>query len=286
MKKRNIPFGYCYENGAVSIHDKEAEILKRIFEWYISGLSLLKIAEKLNKEQTEYMPGVYGWNKARLMRIIEDKRYIGNEICPALITSDTYEELQKLKCRRSTQNHTDRTADIFKLNLPVLCPNCGCEMHRRHDPRCKITERWICEDKKCKTTIVRSDESLLQGIAETLNTVISHPDMIVTAEKHNEPSNDIRRLNIEIAHTLETYNFPKDSLRKKMMECISLKYADIDNEKYISKRLKADFEKSSPLSSYSADLCRRTVKSVVLGADGTVGLTLLNNQKIRKEQTA
>lgn len=286
MKNRNIPFGYCYDNGAVSIHAKEAEILKQIFEWYIDGLSLLKIAEKLNGEQTEYMPGVIGWNKARLMRMIEDKRYLGSECYPALITADTYEELQKLKCGRSTQNQTDRTADIFKLNLPVMCPNCGCEMHRRHDHRYKVTERWMCENKECKTMIVLSDESLLQGITDTLNTAISHPDMIVTADKNSEPSNDIRRMNTEIAHTLETYSFPKDSLRKKMMECVSLKYANIDNEKYISKRLKADLEKSSPLSSYSTDLCRRTVKSVLLGTDGTVDLTLMNNQKIRKEQTA
>lgn len=286
MKNRNIPFGYCYDNGAISIHAKEAEILKRIFEWYIDGLSLLKIAEKLNGEQTEYMPGVIGWNKARLMRMIEDKRYLGSECYPSLVTADTYEELQKLKCGRSTQSQTDRTADIFKLNLPVVCPNCGCEMHRRHDHRYKVTERWICENKECKTMIVLSDENLLQGITDTLNTAISHPDMIVTADKNSEPSNDIRRMNTEIAHTLETYSFPKDGLRKKMMECVSLKYANIDNEKYISKRLKADLEKSSPLLSYSADLCRRTVKSVLLGTDGTVDLTLMNNQKIRKGQTA
>lgn len=286
MKNRNIPFGYCYDNGAISIHAKEAEILKQIFECYIDGLSLLKIAEKLNEEQAEYMPGVIGWNKARLMRMIEDKRYIGSECYPSLITANTYEELQKLKCGRSTQNHIDRTADIFKLNLPVLCPKCGCEMHRRHDPRRKVTEQWICGNKECKTAIRLSDENLLQGIVDTLNTAISHPEQITAEEKHNEPSNDVRRLNAEIAHTLETYSFPKDSLREKMMECISLKYADIDNEKYISKRLKADFEKSSPLSAFSADLCRRTVKSVLLGTDGTVDLTLMNNQKIRKEQTA
>lgn len=285
MKKRNIPFGYCYENGMVSIHTAEAKTLKRIFEWYISGKSLLKIAEKLNEEQVEYMSGVIGWNKARLMRMIEDKRYLGNETCPALITADIYDKLQKLKCGRSTQNHTDRTADIFKLNLPILCPNCGCEMQRRHDSRRKVTEQWICGNKGCKTAIRLSDESLLQGITDTLNTAISHPEQIASEEKHNEPSNDVRRLNAEITHTLETYRFPKDSLRNKMMECVSLKYADIDNEKYISKRLKADFEKSNPLSAFSADLCRRTVKSILLGTDGTVGLTLLNNQKIQKEQT-
>lgn len=286
MKNRNIPFGYCYDNGTVCIHTAEEKILNRIFEWYINGSSLLQIAKKLNEEQAEYMPGVIGWNKARLMRMIEDKRYLGNERYPALITPDIYEELQMLKCGRSTQNHIDRTAGIFRLKLPVLCPNCGCEMHRRHDPRRKVTEQWICKNKECKTAIRLSDDGLLQGITDTLNTAISHPEQITAKEKYSEPSSDVRRLNAEIAHTLETYSFPKDSLRKKMMECMSLKYADIDSEKYISKRLKADFEKSSPLSSYSADLCRRTVKAVLLGTDGTVGLTLLNNQKIRKEQTA
>ena len=50
---------------------------------------------------------------------------------------------------------------------------------------------------------------------------------------------------------------------------------------YVSRRLKADFEKSSPLSSFSADLCTRTVKSIRLG---TVSITLINGQNIGKEQ--
>ena len=286
MKNRNIPFGYCYKNGVVCVHTAEAKILSQIFEWYISDLSLLKKKKKLNEEQVEYVSGISGWNKARLMRIIEDKRYLGSDGYPSLITADTYEKMQNLKCSRNTQKNTDRTADIFKLNLPVICSNCGCEMQRRHDPRYRITERWICVNKECKTAISLSDENLLKNITDTLNTVISHPNIIVIAEKHNEPNNDVSRLNAEIAYMLETYNFSKDNLLKKMIRCISLKYAQIDSEKYIAKRLKTDFEKSSPLSAFSADLCRRTVKSVLLGTDGTVGLILLNNQKIRKEQIA
>lgn len=284
MKNRNIPFGYCYKNGAVCVNKSEAEILSQIFECYIGGMSLLKIAEKLNGEKVEYMPGVIGWNKARLMRIIEDKRYIGNDSYPAVITAEIHEELKNLKCKRNTQKDTDRTADIFNLNLPVLCPNCGCEMQRRHDTRCRVSERWTCRNDECKTLIIIADDSLLQEITDSLKTAVEHPDIIVITESDQEPSNDVRRLNVEIAHTLETYSFQKENLRKKMMECVSLKYAEIPSEKYISIRLKADFEKSSPLSAFPTDLFRRTVKSVHLGTDGTVELTLMNNQKIGKEQ--
>lgn len=283
MKKRNIPFGYCYENGAACVNKSEAEILIQIFDCYIGGMSLLKIAEKLNKEKTEYMPGVLGWNKARLMRIIEDERYTGSEGYPAIITASVYEKLNRLKCRRNTQEHTDRSADIFKMDLSVICPNCGCKMQRRHDARCKISERWICRNDECKTVIAISDDSLLQEITDSLNTVVQQPDIIAITESEREPSSDVFRLNAEIAHTLETYSIQKDDLRKKMMKCVSMKYAEIPSEKYISKRLKVDFERSGPLSAFSADLCKRTVKSVHLGTDGTVGLTLINDQKIGKE---
>ncbi len=285
MKKRNIPFGYCYESGNICINKSEAETLARIFDCYISGKSLQRIAESLNEENVEYMPCTAGWNKARLMRIIEDERYAGSKGYPAVITKSIYEELKRLKNDRNTQKHTDRSAGIFQLNLPVICPNCGDKMKRRHDTRCKVKERWICRNDECNTLIIISDDSLLQGITEALNIAVGHPEMITAEETLHEPSNAVRRLNTEISNTLETHDFSKDDLRKKMMECVSLKYADIPSDKYISKRLKADFEKSGSLSSFHADLCKRTVKSVHITADGTVSLALINDQIIGKEQT-
>ena len=51
-------------------------------------------------------------------------------------------------------------------------------------------------------------------------------------------------------------------------------------------RLKADFEKSSPLSAYSTELFIRTVTAVLLAKDGTVSLLLKNGNLIGKEQNA
>ena len=81
-----------------------------------------------------------------------------------------------------------------------------------------------------------------------------------------------------------SFGFDKTVLREKLFKCITEKYAQIDDTPYVSRRLKSDFEKSSPLSSFSADLCTRTVKSIRLGTDGTVSITLINGQNIGKEQ--
>ena len=286
MKHRNIPFGYHYENRMPAIQPAEAGTVKQIFDSYIQGQSLLNIAKKLNDEKAEYIPGVYGWNKARLMRIIDDSRYLGNDLYPAIIPAETYEEAHLLKDQKNTQKEIDRTAGIFRLAVPVICPNCGNEMHRRHDSRWKVPQRWGCHNSECKTIIKLSDTDLLQSITNILNRIISQPDIIEMSIDTNEVGNDIRRLNMEIAHALETCSFNKEDLRKKMLTCVSLKYKGIDSATYTANRLKADFEKSSPLSAFSAELCRRTVKSIQLKKDGTVGLTLINDQQIGKEKAS
>ena len=85
MKKRNIPFGYQWENGVITAHPTESKIVIGIFTAYITGQSLLQIAEALNKNGVEYLPGVVKWNKARLKRMIEDARYLGTESFPAIV---------------------------------------------------------------------------------------------------------------------------------------------------------------------------------------------------------
>lgn len=55
------------------------------------------------------------------MRMIDDTRYLGKDAYPAVIDSETYEQMQRLKESRNTQKQTDRSADIYQLKVPVLC---------------------------------------------------------------------------------------------------------------------------------------------------------------------
>lgn len=285
MKIRNIPFGYQYQNGEITVHPQELGTLQRIFKCYLDGQSLLQISKLLNSENIEYMPNVTGWNKARLMRMIDDTRYLGKDAYPAVIDAETYEKMRRLKESRNTQKQTDRLADIYQLKVPVLCPSCGSAMHRRHDKRGKCRERWICQNRECKAIIAVEDGKLLKNITDKLNELIKNPNLIQIKTAEPEPSIQVTRLNNEINRILDGFGFDKTVLREKLFKCIAEKYAQIDNSPYVSRRLKADFEKSSPLSSFSAGLCSRTVESIRLSTDGTVSITLINGQNIGKEQT-
>ncbi len=287
MKIRNIPYGYQYKNGSIAIHEKETETVKRIFTEYLNGLSLLKIAEQLNNEQIEYMPGVCGWNKSKIKRIIEDERYLGTNGYPPIIDEDTHKTLIQIKSEKNTQKGTDRKADIFNLGVPILCPKCGSKMCRRHDSNRKCQDWWLCQNDNCKKTIGISDNDLIYGITECLNTIISNPDIIETVTAvDKESSLDVRRLENEIIRMLDSHGFDKSSLRKKMLECVSVKYRNIDSRKYISEKLKADFANASPLINFSMDLFNRTVKTITFSTDDAVSIILINDQQIGKEQSS
>ena len=172
MKTRNIPFGCKRENGKILPHPAESEIVSGIFTDYLNGQFLLQIAENLNERRVEYMPEAVGWNKARLKRIIEDVRYLGNKAYPAIIEQTIFDKAQEIKAARNTQKAVDRSADIFKLNIPICCEQCGESMVRIHDSRTTHKEKWIC--RSCGAVIKIADDMLLTAITECMNRLIEN----------------------------------------------------------------------------------------------------------------
>ncbi|WP_304583575.1 recombinase family protein [Acutalibacter muris] len=284
MKKRNIPFGYQYQNGVITAHPQEVTVLNRIFSEYQNGMSLLDIADRLNAENVEYQPGVTGWNKSRIMRLIEDVRYTGKGDFPAIIDEDTHQAMIEIKAHKNTQHSTDRNHEIFHIDVPVICPTCGGEMVRRHDSRFRrCQQRWVCSNAGCRTVIHKADSDLLDNITVLLNRAIVNPGLVLIPVIDESMSVQTLKAENEIARTLDTLDYDKNTLRKKMLECASLKYAGIDSAPYIAHRLKATLADAEPLSAFSLPLFKRAVQCIHLDKNGTVAITLINNQAIRKD---
>ena len=284
MKKRNIPFGYQYQNGVITAHPQEVTVLNHIFSEYQKGMSLLEIANRLNDDNVEYQPGVTGWNKSRIMRLIEDERYIGKDGFPAIIDEGTHQTMIEMKSLKNTQHSTDRTSEIFHIDVPVICPTCGGEMVRRHDSRFRrCQQRWVCSNAGCRTVIHKADSDLLDNITVLLNRVIVNPGLVQIPLVDESMSVHTLKAENEIARTLDTLDYDKNTLRGKMLECVSLKYTDIDSAPYIPHRPKATLADAEPLSVFSLALFKRTVQAIQLEKDGTTAITLINNQTIRKE---
>ena len=286
MKKRNILYGYQCIEGIIKLHPQEMAVVKEIFKAYIEGKSLLELSKCLNERQIEYMPDVIKWNKARIMRILEDKRYLGDDRYPALIEQGTYDTVQEISYNRCDQKNTDRQADIFKLNIPVKCPSCNSILKRIVDSRWSTPPKWRCQNPKCKESIAITDEALLSAITEVLNTAIANPEIInIPTEKESEPSVERRQLNNEIIRAFDNIQIDKDAVRRMMIQYASLKYAELDSAVSKAQRLKDIFLDSHPMTSFSVGFLERTTDEIMLYTDGTIGLILENGQEIRKGAT-
>ena len=284
MKIRNILYGYQCVDGKIEFHPRESSVMKEIFEAYTEGKSLLDIANGLNERQIEYMPGVVGWNKSRIMRLLEDKRYLGDDRYPALIDRNTYDTVQKMRYNRCDQKNVDRQADIFQIDIPVRCPNCNGIMKRKVDIRRTNATRWRCQNSECRASVAKKDESLFDEISELLNTVITNPEIInIPPKKETEPSAELRRLNNEITRAFDSIQIDRTAVREMMIRYASMKYAELDSAICRAQRLKDIFTASQPLTAFSIEFLHSTTDEIMLYTDGTIGLILENGQEIRKK---
>ena len=284
MKIRNILYGYCYENGKMIFHPTESEIMKEIFQKYRNGASLLEVAKSLNNRMVEYMVGVYGWNTSRIMRLLSDKRYMGDDKYPALISEEEYNESQAKRTEKNTQKGIDRGADIFQIPIPIRCAKCNAQMRRVVNRRATIPIRWICQAHTCKTAIGKTAENMCADLMGLLNEMIEKPErVIVPEEKETETSGEIRRLNNEITRMFDGKLIDGEAVRTKMITYASLKYAELDNSVIKAQRLKDIFRATLPLQTFSLELLERTVDEIKMYTDGTLGIVLENGQEIKRE---
>lgn len=284
MKNRNIPFGYRFEDGKIVVNPDEQNTLQRICSEYLDGRSLLQIANGLESDKVEFAPGVITWNKARIMRIVDDDRYLGTATYPQVIDEATVKRLRSRKASRNTQTSTDRQSGIYLLKVPVVCPACGKPMRRLQDTRCKCTQKWVCN--QCHIQIKKEDTELMEDIVDLLNGLIRNPAIIRSAlPGQAEPSAEQRRLDSEIERTLEGYDFDKDALREKLYQRAAIGYQQIGNEAYVEYKLKNALEQHDILDGFDSELTNKTIKVIRLAESGSVSIILINDQEIRKEQT-
>ena len=87
----HIPFGYAIKNGRAVVNEEEAVKIKKLFEAYLSGLSLAEAAQKA---------GIKRYHTS-IARMLTDKRYVEDKFYPPIISRDTFEEAQLEKRRRA-----------------------------------------------------------------------------------------------------------------------------------------------------------------------------------------
>lgn len=110
-------YGYDHdENGKLIINEEQAAVVRKIFNWYLGGLSINGIIKELEKQTIKSPTGKDRWNKrslevmlsnekykgvVRLFNNKSDVQYLSSDNHPAIITEEIFAAVQKAKADRS-----------------------------------------------------------------------------------------------------------------------------------------------------------------------------------------
>lgn len=274
MKNRSIPFGYCYQNGVLVVHPQESQTVQAVFAAYLSGEPLSKIAAYLTAKLVEYLPGCWQWNKARVKRLLDNSKYMGEGDFPQLITEKQFQMAHQKKERANTNRQSvDEDVKLFK-GL-TYCHHCGSPMMRRMDSRMEHPVTWKCP--QCGYFLPLPDEEFKQRVF-LLQKKLADKPLLAEKEEDEIPvtSMEARRLTNEIFRKLDSGNFSEEELVDLALQCAAENYQTINSARHITERLTATLLHAGPLSAFDRELFQRTVLEIHLTRKGEILLKLQN----------
>ena len=198
MGIRTILYGYETRDGQKAIRESEAETVRLIFRMYLSGFSYHKITEALNKRNIPYGDAESPWNKARVKRILEDRRYAGENGYPKLIAEDTLQSVQNAKADRlsripPTQNEPKEGQPILRR---LRCAECGTLLSG-HGGRGQKPENLYLKCPKCNISFRVPKNSLSEEVERQFKAYAE------SRRSEYQPSGEVVRLTNAINRALE-----------------------------------------------------------------------------------
>jgi site-specific DNA recombinase len=166
----SVPYGYRLVNKKFSIDQKEAEIVKQMFDDYLNGHSTSEIARELNKQKIYKTADGQKWNPSAVNYILTNEKYIGDcllqksfqtDALPftkqknkgeldryyvqntheAIISKEEYETVKALMQKKGKQFYSQPTNQQYPLYRVIVCGECGHIYQRK---TCNGKTYWVC----------------------------------------------------------------------------------------------------------------------------------------------
>lgn len=275
MKKtRFIPYGYTIREGRTVIEHKEADIIREIFDEYIKGASLKDIAESLTQRKIPYTEKTDVWDKARIARIIDNAKYIGDEEYDPIIDEDTYEGAVSMKAARQRNTVQKECEGIALLRNRVKCAECGSPMVRRICSKRHVKESWTCTNAECGKRLRISDGDLLMKITLLINRIIDNTELMIPKPKIRPvDSPTVANLQRQIDDELQSDHPSEGYIISKVSEIASQLYKETQANKMIVAQIaRKRAMLMKPQESFNCDYFTDLIDYITLSSSGKVTL--------------
>ena len=272
-KKRYFPFGYRMAGGQIEIVPEESSLLQNLFDNYLKGASLIKLAETAQQTGIKFRENTERWNKNMIARMLDDERYWNDNGFPPIVSKEIGSAITALRKQKTTSQ-----CPIQFIKKKLVCCICGENINRNGKNAPRI--RWDCP--KCGWYFGPiTDNELKKEVTEKLLAVCRNPQV---AEPDQQPTNSLSiqavRLTNEINQLLDQREVDTDRLLPLILECAAEKYktCSIKESDHLTIKIKALFQEHSNDEELNRELFEQTIKQVILQPDGSIKFQLLNGK--------
>lgn len=225
--------GYDCVDGEIVIVPEQAEVVRKIFDLYLQGLSLGQIKSSLESQGIKTVTGKDDWNTKTIRDMLTNEKYKGDTILqktftedfmtgkksknigqrnryyvrdshPAIVSAEVFDKVQEEMAKRSrvisnedgtVESSTNKYNGKYLLGNLLVCGDCGASFRRRTE-RGKVVWRCATRIEKGKELYPHSptlDEGWLQN---TLSKAIC---------KNGVYDEGIIRNEVDNIHVFDTY---------------------------------------------------------------------------------
>ena len=196
----NPPYGYRFVEKKLVIYEPEAELVRHIYDMYLSGCSSMEIARELNEKGVPTKEGAKEWTAKQIRYMLTNERYVGDSLYqktysettvpfktrrnygeedqfyakdthPAIVKRTVFDAVQELHRKRKAKFAEDKTTtNRYPLSGKIRCAECGTGFIRRIIGG---SIKWGCKEHIKDSTLCNSfyysEERIYDGFVSLVN---------------------------------------------------------------------------------------------------------------------
>lgn len=295
MGQRHMPLGYRMAGGKIVIDSEQAGIIKGIFQEYSEGASLYQLARKLTEQGALNANHKPVWNHGTVGKILENRKYLGDEFYPALVEPGLFYKVQERRKEKSKELGRIMQPNSFgKRSMfadRLACGICG-QPYRRYVEHCgqpgeKIV--WKCKhyingNRVYCRNVFLVDSQIIDAFMELLR-LLKEGRFRLESEAATQGlpySREAAELTRKLQALEEEPGYPAKEMVKVIYERAQSQYrvACIRDRDYQTEKLKAVLKEVVLTEEFDNRLFQTIIRRIVIHEDRRFEFELINRVKI------
>ncbi len=292
MAQRHMPIGYKMVDGVITILEDKAELVRKVYECYVSGSSMLQISRMFTDMGVLNGNGKPSWSHGSIGNILSNVKYKGDGFYPAIIPEDLFTEAEKRRneqsilLSRNINYFANAPASNYPFSGKVKGSECSATFKRytqHHNPNKKAY--WKCKNYiidnrvSCRSGVV-DDRQLESVFIEIINRVIQNPTLIKQSPQLTDllQREGVNQLTQQIATGLNEPKIDNRKMKGLIFERAALQYqnARVNDLEYQTSKLQTALEGCLPIQKFDEELFLKTIKSITVYPTGQLRFELIN----------